>query len=96
MTADTDANAKPKPQKKAKAASSDLLGATVIYTPTQAQCDSMRSIRGIIDPKFVGMVTLVHDDGQCSLHLFRPMNMGTVDVTFCKEGEGPNTFRVRE
>lgn len=87
----------PKPAVKPKAAKSkpDLLGATVIYTPTQAAADSLRSVRGITNPKWVGIVTLVHEDGTYALHVFRPLGMGAVDIHKCTEGEGPNTFKVR-
>lgn len=94
MTSDTD---KPKLQtsKRTKPSTDDLLGATVIYTPTAAQAASLRSIRGINCARFAALVTLVHDDGQCALHVFRPLNMGSFDVSYCQEGEGPNTFTRR-
>ena len=87
---------KPKAAKpKAAKPSQDLLGETVIYTPAQHAADSLRSVRGISNPKWVGIVTLIHDDGSCALHVFRPLGMGAVDIHKCSEGEGPNTFRRR-
>ena len=83
--------AKAEKPKQAK----DILGATVIYTPAQHAADSLRSVRGITNPKWVGIVTMVHDDGTCALHVFRPLGMGAVDIHKCTEGNGPNTFRLR-
>lgn len=108
--AEDSTSAESKPDKKAHAkgkvkkadplvaADPDLeLGDIVIFTPTQAAKDSLRSVRGIEADGWAAMVTFVRDDGVYQLRVFRPFGLADETVPSAKfdPSGAPGTFRLK-
>jgi hypothetical protein len=91
---ETPAPEKKKAAKAATPAPSVRIGATVIYTPSMSRANTLRSLRGIRDPKFAALVTNVRDGGNVDLTVFPHSGLAFFTEQNVPAGEGPNTFAV--
>lgn len=73
------------------------IGDVVLYRPADEALRSLRSNRGLAAEDFAAIVTFVHDNGNVSLKVFRPLGFGDVPVLECAYSATPkpNTFRMK-
>ena len=74
------------------------IGDIVIFTPTRAAHDSLRSARGVDVTGWAAMVTYIRPDGAYHLRVFRPFGLSdeTVQAAVYDPNGAPGTFRLKD